>query len=318
MQEIGGYIELEHNKGKMLHEGAIALNCGRNALAYLIQAKKITKISLPYLMCDSVIDLCRRQNVEVRYYHINEQFLPVNIALQEEEWLYLTDFYGQLLQEDIYRICAEYQNVIVDYAQAYFKMPLSGVDSLYTCRKFFGVPDGAFLYTNAKLKEEIPQDESFERMRFLLGRYERAASEFYRGYVENNEIFDSAPILRMSKLTENLLRAVDYENVKNTRTANFDYLDQHLCEINLLHLNRAEGAFAYPLYLENGAEVKKKLIAHKIYVPTLWPNVLEDLPETMYECQLAKNILPLPCDQRYCREDMEYVCNILQMQMENH
>lgn len=37
--EIGGYIEFERYKRKMLHEGAIKLNCGRNALSYLIEAK---------------------------------------------------------------------------------------------------------------------------------------------------------------------------------------------------------------------------------------------------------------------------------------
>ncbi|MCQ4022557.1 MULTISPECIES: hypothetical protein [unclassified Ruminococcus] len=314
MKEIGGFIELDHYAGKMLHEEAIALNCGRNALAYLIQARKINKMALPYFMCDSVFNLCKQQNVEIRYYHIDEHFLPEEIDLMEDEWLYLADIYGQLVKEDIRRICNKYQRVIVDYAQAYFEIPLDGVDSLYTCRKFFGVPDGAFLYTDARLEKPLQQDESFERMRFLLGRFERTASEFYSEYVENNKLFDTAPIMRMSKLTENLLHAVDYEQVKNIRTANFDYLKKHLCEINLLNLNSADGAFAYPLFLENGAQVRKKLIAQKIYVPTLWPNVLEELPETYYEHQLAKNILPLPCDQRYDEADMEYICsNILKI-----
>lgn len=311
MKEIGGYIELEHYKGRMLHEEALALNCGRNALAYLIKARAIKKIILPYFMCHSVSDLCKSLDVKIRYYHIDEHFLPKDTILDEGEWFYLTDFYGQLLDEDIERLCKKYKRVIVDYAQAYFKKPLDNVDSLYTCRKFLGVPDGAFLYTNIRLKEKILQDESFERMHFLLGRYERTASPFYHEYLENNKMFDSAPILKMSKLTENLLRAIDYKSIKNTRTVNFDCLDNYLQKINLLHLNHAEGAFAYPLYLENGAEIRKKMIEHKIYIPTLWPNVIEDFPEIMYEHQLAKNILPLPCDQRYHEADMEYICQLI-------
>lgn len=311
MKEIGGYIELETYRGKMLHEGAIALNCGRNALAYLIQARKIQKIILPYYMCHSVSDLCKHQNVEIRYYHIDEHFLPQDVCLKEDEWLYLTDFYGQLLEKDIRDFCNIYQRVIVDYAQAYFKMPLDGVDSLYTCRKFLGVSDGAFLYTDAKLREELRLDESFDRMHFLLGRYERSATEFYNEYVENNKLFDGIPILRMSKLTENLLRSIDYEHVKHVRTINFDYLDKRLRHINLLHLIHTEGAFAYPLLLENGEIIRKELIANKIYIPILWPNVLVDLPETMYEHRLAKNLLPLPCDQRYDEGDMEYICELI-------
>ena len=41
MREIGGYIELDTYRLPMLHEGALALNCGRNALAYLLKARGI-------------------------------------------------------------------------------------------------------------------------------------------------------------------------------------------------------------------------------------------------------------------------------------
>ena len=53
MREIGGYIELETFRGRMLHEEATKLNCGRNALAYLCEAKKIEKLYLPYFLCSS-------------------------------------------------------------------------------------------------------------------------------------------------------------------------------------------------------------------------------------------------------------------------
>ena len=53
MREIGGYIEFEHYNGSMFHDGAVALNCGRSALAYLWETKKIQKLYLPYFLCDS-------------------------------------------------------------------------------------------------------------------------------------------------------------------------------------------------------------------------------------------------------------------------
>lgn len=49
MKEYGGYIEFENYHGNMLHDRAISLNCGRNALAYLCEAKKIKKLYLPYI-----------------------------------------------------------------------------------------------------------------------------------------------------------------------------------------------------------------------------------------------------------------------------
>lgn len=53
MKEIGGYIELDSFTGKMLYEDSIKLNCGRNALAYLIEVNNIKKIVTPKFMCDS-------------------------------------------------------------------------------------------------------------------------------------------------------------------------------------------------------------------------------------------------------------------------
>lgn len=311
MKEIGGYIELENFSGEMLHDGALELNCGRNALAYLILARKIKKIQLPYFMCNSVIDICKKLDVVIGFYHINENFHPVNIKLQKDEWLYLADFYGQLMKDEIKKICETYQRVIVDYAHAYFEKPIEGIDSIYTCRKYFGVADGAFLYTDVRLDYELKQDESFDRMLFLMGRYERTASEFYNGYVENNKRFANTPIMKMSKLTNNFLHGIDYEAVKNVRTSNFEYLDKKLKEINLLNLKYAKGAFAYPLLLRNGSELRKKLITQQIFIPTLWPNLINDLSPTMLEHYLAKNILPIPCDQRYKEEDMEYISQIL-------
>ena len=63
MKEIGGYIEFEQYSGKMFHEGAVALNCARNALLYLCKAKGITKIAVPKFLCDSVGGVCRRNGM---------------------------------------------------------------------------------------------------------------------------------------------------------------------------------------------------------------------------------------------------------------
>lgn len=105
MNEIGGYLEMEHFHGDILHGNAIALNCGRNALAYIILAKKIKRIVLPYYMCDSVIDTCVKLGVAIRYYHIRDDFLPADVIdIESDEWLYMVDYYGQIQNIDIQRV----------------------------------------------------------------------------------------------------------------------------------------------------------------------------------------------------------------------
>lgn len=311
MKEYGGYIELDTYRLPMLHEGAIALNCGRNCLAYLIKAKNIKRIKLPYFMCDSVFNVCKKYGAEMSFYHIDEHFKPVDLSLDDDEWLYVMNYYGQLTREYLSQLKAKYGRVIIDNAQAYFDEPLPDADTLYTCRKYFGVADGAFLYSDTKLDEELPHDESFDRMRFLLGRFERTASEFYNDNQENNHRFADEPIKHMSRLTENLLHGIDYEFVKKRRTENFRLYHDRLKDINELELREVEGAFAYPLLIKNGAEIRKVLQQKKIYVPTLWPNVVNEMPEDSLEYRFAKDILPLPLDQRYGEEDIIQIINAI-------
>lgn len=311
MREIGGYIELDKYNNELLHKDAIALNCGRNCLAYLIEAKNIKTIWLPYFLCDSVSNVCKKYGVNIKYYHINVDWTIQYAEMQEEEYLYVVNYYGQLDREYIKGLKKKYERVIVDNSQAYLEMSIVGVDTLYTCRKFFGVPDGAFLYTDKVLKRELPVDESFLRMKYILGRFERSAQEFYKESVENNKFFADEAIKVMSKLTRNLLCGIDYEYVKNTRTNNFAYLNERLSKINRLVVKNIEGAFMYPLMVDDAQEIKKKLLEEKIYIPTLWPNVLDDVPKDWWEYKLANNVLPLPVDQRYGKEEMEYVVGVI-------
>ncbi len=306
MREIGGYIELDSYRLPMLHEGAIALNCGRNALAWLLRARQIKKLWIPKFICDSVTEVCAREGVAWAFYSIGRDFLPAQeLTPGEDEWVYFVNYYSQFDNSRIAALIEKYRRVIVDQAQSYFQPPLPGVDTFYTCRKYFGVADGAFLYTDAVLSQELPRDESFERMRFLLGRYERTAAEFYDEYAANNELFYTQPIKRMSRLTENLLHGIDYMFVKARREENYRTLHRALGGINGLTLCDHPGSFMYPLLLENGAAIRKKLQQEKIYIPTLWPDVFGWCSEAETEYKLAANILPLPIDQRYGKDDIQ-------------
>lgn len=305
MREIGGYFEYERYSMPMLHEKAIAVNCGRNALAYLIKSKNIKKIRLPKFLCDSVREVCEKENTAIEYYSITKDFLPVDMKLDDDEWLYVVNFYGQLDNNVIKALAEKYKRVIADNAQAYFQMPVDGVDTVYTCRKFFGVSDGGLLYTDGNRLSGLIRDESHERMGFVLGRFERSASEFYAQASANNDFFADEPVKLMSPLTENILHSVDYDKIKKRRTDNFTILHNALSELNPLKLTIPEGAFMYPFYAKNGYEIRKTLQAKKIFIPTLWPDVFDHCCESDLEYDYAKNILPLPVDQRYGGEEME-------------
>lgn len=310
MREIGGYIELEHHDGSLFHEKALRLNCGRNALAYLCRARNIQKVWIPHFLCDCVAQLLDKIGVEWSCYRIGEDWLPdVSLTVEKDDWLYVVNYYGQISNVALQTLKQQYPHLIVDNCQDYFRAPVAGTDTLYTCRKFFGVPDGAFLYTDASAVDDLERDVSYNRMRYLLGRVERPASEFYAEYVQSNADFAKAPVKRMSRLTENLLRGIDYERVQQTRSTNWHRLSERLGGINELTLTETVGPFAYPLLVPHGWVLRKKLIEQKIYVPTLWPAVLERCGEATWEHRLALDLLPLPVDQRYGVDGMDFICD---------
>ena len=312
MKEIGGYIEYEYNHGKMLHGDAIKLNCGRRAFSYLIKSRNIKKIWIPRFTCGSVIEPCIKEKIEYKLYSVNIGFLPDDPAISPEDWVYIINYYGQITNEKIEDLRKKYPKLIIDNTQAYFQMPIDGVDTFYTCRKFFGVADGAVLYTASTVDTELDTDESYARMTYILGRFERSASEFYSLYDYNNSLFSAEPIKRMSRLTENILKGLDYDRIKEVRTQNFKYLHLHLEELNKLDLIVPEGAFMYPLYIDNGHNIRKKLIEKKIYIPTLWPDTYDYCNSDDLEYDMAKNILPLPVDQRYGEAEMKMIIDEIQ------
>ena len=53
------------------------------------------------------------------------------------------------------------------------------------------------------------------------------------------------------------------------------------------------------------------MIDRKIYVPTLWPNVLEDVEPNALEYRYTADLLPLPVDQRYGEEEMNLIADVV-------
>lgn len=306
MREIGGYLRLDTYKLPMLHDGAIALNSGRNCLAYLIQKRNIKKIYLPKFLCASVGDTCKKYGVDVEYYSVETSLMPV-IDDTPDGWLYVVNYYGQLCNELFAELKKKHEDIIIDNIQAYFQDPVESIDTIYTCRKFFGVTDGAFLYSDVGLDDSLEEDYSWSRVEHIMGSFELGASAFYSRYASAEEEFENMPIRKMSKLTDNLLRAIDYEEVKKTRTANFSYLHKMFGKINKLRITIPDGPYMYPLFIENGAEVRKKLQQIKVFIPTLWPDVFNICKDDEVEYDMVNNILPIPVDQRYSIKDMEYI-----------
>lgn len=317
--EIGGYFELEELKGQEYYSDLYKVNLGRTAIMWLIESRGIKEIWLPRYLCDSVISACEKTGVTIHFYLVNEALEPQlddTIQFSQDRWLFLVNYYGQLTNETIQKYKKKYNQIIVDNTQSFFQRPVEGVDTVYSCRKFFGLCDGAYLSTDVKLTEGKTLDCSNDRMGHVLGRYEKDAGTYYQAMLDNASNYHDMDIRVMSRLTSNLLKGIDYDLCIEKRNQNYDILKELLPSDNSFAVTRGEGPFAYPYLCENGIELRKKLAAKKVFVPTYWQNVIADMPKDSIEYNFAANILPLPIDQRYGEEEMKFIANLIKTEIQ--
>ena len=320
MKAIGGYFSLELNDGSERHANALRLNAGRYALEYILKARKYRKVFLPYFICDSVMEPINRQNVEYEFYHINEKFEPTTkLSPKDDEAVIYVNYFG-LKNRYADTFCYVYRNTILDQTQAFYSEPGNKYgnhnlqcDTFYSCRKYFGVADGAYLYTDCRLPEELPQDESFGRMTFLTKRIDRSPQEGYTDFHANDEALSKVGMCRMSKLTEGIMRGIDDSAKANRRIHNFLVLDKALRSSNRFKWNMDYGTvpLVYPYYVEHGTHLRQYLIENQVFCARYWPNVLEWCQPNDFEYQLAENFVCLPIDQRYDEQDMRIILDII-------
>ena len=310
IKPIGGYFGLELPVYPELHANAIALNGGRFCLEYLLRCRKYKKVYVPYFTCDSAIEPIKKLGISYEFYHINKEYRIVNgISLNDGEALMYTNYWGL---QDAY--CQQLASIyggrlILDYTQAFYSKSISGIDTFYSCRKYFGVPDGGYLYTDVKADFEIMQDESYTRMSSLVKRIDLSPEAGFQDFHAVSAQFHEMPIRRMSNFTKRMMGSIDYERVARCRIDNYNALQQQLGGRTL---NYGEIPMIYPYTSEAGQKLRQNLIANKFFVAKYWPNVDEWAEDDSLETWMANHILPLPIDQRYSKDDMEYIIKLIE------
>lgn len=314
IRAIGGYFELETCSGSSgFHPDAISLNTGRNALEYVLKARKIKKMYLPYFTCEVLLEPLEKLKIPFEFYFINEQLEPIfdfSILENEDGFLY-TNYFG-LKENYIKKISLLCKQLIVDNAQAFYSKPYHNTPTIYSTRKFFGVADGAYLYCNEKLEQVFVKDISHDKMSHLLIRKDISAEAGYSSFAANDKLLENQSIKTMSSLTAAILGAIDYEHTAKKRIENYRLLDIALKEMNQLSLNLEAGSvpMVYPFWGRD-KYLKQRLLENKIYTATYWANVKNWCKEGDLENRLTDEVVYLPIDQRYGIEDMNKILKII-------
>lgn len=304
---IGGFFELElKDGGSIYHPDAIPLSNGRACLSLIIQKQRPAKLYVPYYSCDALYEPIK-DACEYDYYSIDENFEIVNLPhLGDNEYLIYINYFGlkngyvEKLKTDLGK------SLIIDETHNFFGSGHQGFWSFTSARKYFGVPDGAYLYSPYQIEEEFVRNTKISLQHLanrLLGN-QKLAYEQFLAYEKSL----GSQINKISIISERLLSNIDYTNVRVTRRKNFEYYRKTLSDINLLTLDEPTlDPFCYPLLVDREPN-RSLLFADNIFIPTFWPDVLlRGHKEYGREAKITKNLLPLPVDHRYSPDDLERV-----------
>ena len=311
-QPVGGYFGLELRKGQHFHKNAIRLNSARNCLAVILRSRKWKKIYLPYYTCEVVLQTIISQGLEYGFYHIDSSFNPIDLPTLDKDEAFLYTNYWGIKQEIVEELAEQFsEQLIVDNAQAFFAPRIPYVDTFYSPRKFLGVPDGGYLYTDIEVSSLYDKDHlSWSRMTHLCRRIDEGPENGFSDYHRAEESLASSPILMMSELTESLLSSIDYQAILEKRRNNFSLYHTYLSHRNSLELkvNGEDVPMCYPFLSK--ASLREKLLKHRIFIPYYWRNVKEWCSDGL-EGGISDNLLALPLDQRYGPADVERVVSII-------
>ena len=178
--EYGGYLPLEHFDGPDRfsvcgEKSVLRTNSAKSALYHAILLSGVRKIYTPHYMCASVMQLLSDLEIGKEYYYLDESLLPAvdtenayertsepekytcdelsgarlcRGRIQEKTGFLITDYFG-IMGAAVRRWIFSHPGFIyfIDDSHAFFDLPLPGSQyyNIYSCRKFFGVPDGGYL-----------------------------------------------------------------------------------------------------------------------------------------------------------------------------
>jgi len=319
----------------------VYLSTGRAAIKFIllniIKKVKIKKCWLPSYLCETIIQPLRELDLDYEFYHLKEN-LQLDIdylsrRIEKNDLVFTINYFNFLFNDKVIKFLRKLKNnnviIIEDLTHSFltnniFSYKISDY-SIISLRKWFGIPDGGIAFSNNNLFDKnLIVKRSFYDFVHLRLKY-AILKNFYLNKIINKKdsfrkMHDKAEELAnltirlnaMSNISKIILNSVDFNNIIYRRRMNFKYLlssfeDLHKIEILCKNLEEGICPIGFPIIATKRDVLRDYLASNNIYCPIHWL-LPEEIPKKfIYSYFLSKNIITIPCDQRYSIEDMEVI-----------
>ena len=302
----------------------------RSALGIVCRQIVPRFIWLPSYLCEVILRAVEWAKCPYQFYPTNgtlgvDDFEWIK-SVSEEDAVLLIDYFGFPQTDEVVNRCRETGAVVIEDACQALLSDCVGTHADYTVyspRKWVGVPDGGILKVaeHSQIPEMTltPPDEEWW-LTGLEASIQRRQSDDYCG--EDREWFslfqkhdreDVTGPFSMSDLSKSLLRrCFDYEEIAARRRDNYSILYESLSEYSLTGvLPTGVVPLGFPIRTSRRDDLRQAMFAEQIYPPVHW-DLDGVVPESFTAShQLSREIMTLPCDQRYGEADMQRLVSVI-------
>jgi hypothetical protein len=307
---------------RFLRERQRLLATARSAVKLLVRALRPATVWLPSYICGVVIDAAREPGVRMHFYAVDHSLrIPDNdwlAEIQAGDVVIFADYFGfdTWISHGV-EARARGARVVEDACQAMLNKDFSPHSDyiIFSPRKFIGVPDGGILLArkNTELADAdfpVPPAQWFlqaTRASILRSEFDRYGGE--RSWFKMFQLTEAnGPMepCRMSDLSAAILRIVDWAAIKRRRRRNYEFLSSELGELAIFpNLPRHVVPLGFPIRVRNRDRIRRSLFNERIYPAVHW-EIVDLVPaEFIASHRLAREIMTLPSDQRYGRDEMK-------------
>jgi hypothetical protein len=304
----GGFMGLEPlgDPRPLPYATGSLLSSGRACMAFILDRERPRRAYVPFYTCQSLLDPFEERGVEVLYYHVDDDLLPVGIsAPAADELLVLIDYFG-VRTHAVRELALELgQRTVIDLTHAFFSgPPPAGHYGFNSARKFRGVPDGAFLFLKDGSLVDLPSNTTMTGDHLIL-RMMGSGEEVVQANKMNEARINTA-LLGAAPLSRALLHRLDHTGAQQKRDRNFAAAHAVLGDFNQLRVDDPgmKGPLCYPL-LRMGPVDLKPMHSAGIFAARYWPDILSRSGRELFPDDVLRTqrLIAFPIDQRYSPEE---------------
>jgi len=284
---------------------------GRSALKAIIAENRFQTVGMPAWCCESMTDPFLEAGISVVFYTAGQ-----SVRELKTDALLVMDYFGYTTD---LRADGFHGVVIRDVTHSLFSQTYDDADySFGSLRKWAGFLTGGFA---VGFKQKVTYTDSLpafasrrrEAMRqkedYIYGR--RDSKDYLPLFSEAEKMLDAVGIAEADEGDIALANRLDVSFIRNRRRSNAKYLMSRFQD-KLLFPTMADGdcPMFVPIRVKNRDTLRQYLIENAIYCPVHWPLGCRR-PDSVRCKDLYDEELSLVCDQRYDRNDMERLADVI-------